>query len=66
MVEVTGLEPAASWSQTHLWWHFPLKIAFSAPFRLENRAFRRSCIHCFRVLRNGRWSVMWSTGISAE
>ena len=62
MVEVTGLEPAASCSQTDLRRHFPLKIAFSAPFSSENRALRHSYLHCFRVLRNGRWSVMWSAG----
>ena len=66
LVGVTGLEPATSSSQTDLGRHFPLKIAFSAPFRSENRALRHSYLHCFRVLRNGRWSVMWSTGISAE
>ena len=41
-------------------------MAFSAPFRSENRALRCSYVHCFRVLRNGRWSVMWSAGISVE
>ena len=41
-------------------------MAFSAPFCSENRALRHSYLHCFRVLRNGRWSVMWSTAISAE
>lgn len=42
------------------------KNSFSAPFRSENRALQHSYLHCFRVLRNGRWSVVWSTGISVE
>ena len=40
---------------------------FFRPFPLgKPRSLAHSCIHCFRVLRNGRWSVVWSAGIYAE
>ena len=42
---------------------FSLFSVLSAP---KNHALRHSYLHMFRVLRNGKWSVMWSTGIFAE
>ena len=62
LVGVTGFEPAASWSQRNITRYFLLIWAFFSPFRSENYALWHSYPHMFRVLRNGRWSVMWSAG----
>ena len=57
MVEVTGVEPAASWSQRIWEYRFPL---ISASFRSGTHPFRHSYLHCFRVLRSCKWDKLWS------
>lgn len=39
---------------------FRLKRLFSATLRSESLALQQSYVHCFPVLRNGKWSGMWS------
>ena len=35
-------------------------LAVSAPFRSKTHPFRRSYLHCFRVLRSAKWDKLWS------
>ena len=60
LVEVTGLEPAASSSQTLKYRFFPYFTRLFGAFVSENGAFRCSSSHCFHVVRSRRWSKMWS------
>ena len=40
---------------------FHLFPGISAPFRSETHPFRRSYLHCFRVLRSCLWDKLWSS-----
>lgn len=60
LVEVRRLELRASWSQRGIQRFFSWETALSSPFRSENGALRRSCLHCLRVFRRRIWSDMWS------
>ena len=61
LVEVTGLEPAASTSQTLKCRFFPYFIRLFGAFESKNDAFGCSCKHCFHVVRSCRWSKLWSS-----
>ena len=61
MVEVTGLEPAASCSQTNLYRFFSWFTRLFGAFVSEIGAFGCSCQHCFHVVRICRWSKLWSS-----
>ena len=61
VVEVTGLEPAASCSQTLKCRFFAYSTRLFGAFVSENDAFVCSCKHCFHVVRSRRWSKVWST-----
>ena len=60
MVGVTGFEPAASTSQTLKCRFFPYSIRLFGAFVSEINAFVCSFKHCFHVVRNRRWSRLWS------
>ena len=60
LVGVTGFEPAASTSQTQKCRFFPYSIRLFGAFVSEINAFVCSFKHCFHVVRNRRWSTLWS------
>ena len=66
LVEVTGLEPAASCSQTQKCRFFPYFTRLFGAFVSEINAFGCSCQHCFHVVRSCRWSNLWSSSLGAE
>ena len=60
MVEVTGLEPAASCSQTKKYRFFAsFRVLFGA-FLSEPRAFSCHKVHISHVVRSRKWSNLWS------
>ena len=61
LVEVTGLEPAASSSQRNLSRFFPWFTRLFGAFESEIDAFGCSYKHCFHVVRSCRWSKLWSS-----
>ena len=60
MVGMTGFEPATSCSQTQKCRFFPYSIRLFGAFVSEINAFVCSFKHCFHVVRNRRWSTLWS------
>ena len=60
LVGVTGFEPAASTSQTLKCRFFPYSTRLFEAFASEINAFVCSYKHCFHVVRNRRWSTLWS------
>ena len=60
LVGVTGLEPAAFCSQRTIFQFFPWFIRLFGAFSSENNAFLCRRIRIFRVVRNCKWSNVWS------
>ena len=63
LVEVTGFEPAASWSRTvKALYNKGFRVIFSA-FVSEIGAFQGYPTHCVHTVQVRRWSKVWSEQI---
>ena len=61
LVEVTRFELATSTSRTLTSRFFPYFTRLFGAFKSKNDAFQGSCKHCFHVVRDARWSKVWSS-----
>ena len=60
LVEVTGLEPAASCSQTQKHRFFASFYVLFRAFSSETRAFMCCKVHISHIVQTCKWSRLWS------